>query len=43
MNWTTLVSAEELARHLSDPQLRIVDARFVLGGAAPEAGEAAWR
>ena len=43
MNWTTLVSAQELARHLGDRQLRIVDARFVLAGAAPDAGEAAWR
>jgi len=43
MNLTTLVSAEELARHLGDRQLRIVDARFVLAGAAPDAGEAAWR
>jgi len=43
MNWTTLVSAPELAAHLHDPELRIVDARFVLGGAAPGAGEAAWR
>jgi thiosulfate/3-mercaptopyruvate sulfurtransferase len=43
MNWTTLVAAEELARHLGDRQLRIVDARFVLAGAAPDAGEAAWR
>ena len=43
MNWTTLVSAEELAPLLGDPSLRIVDARFVLGGAAPDAGEAAWR
>ena len=43
MNWETLVPAEELARHLGDPMLRIVDARFVLAGAAPDAGEAAWR
>lgn len=43
MNWTTLVTAEELAARLEDPGLRIVDARFVLAGAAPDAGEAAWR
>ena len=43
MNWTTLVSAEDLAAHLHDPGLRIVDARFVLAGAAAGAGEAAWR
>jgi thiosulfate/3-mercaptopyruvate sulfurtransferase len=43
MNWTTLVSAEALAQHLHDADLRLVDARFVLGGAAPDAGEAAWR
>jgi thiosulfate/3-mercaptopyruvate sulfurtransferase len=43
MNWTTLVSAEELSSNLGDPSLRIVDARFVLAGAAPDAGEAAWR
>ena len=43
MNWTTLVGAEDLAAQLHDPLLRVVDARFVLGGAAPEAGENAWR
>jgi len=43
MNWTTLVSAEELAAQVGDPSLRIVDARFVLGGASVDAGEAAWR
>jgi thiosulfate/3-mercaptopyruvate sulfurtransferase len=42
MNWTTLVSCEQLHAHLHDPSLRIVDARFVLGSAAPDAGEAAW-
>jgi thiosulfate/3-mercaptopyruvate sulfurtransferase len=30
MNWTTLVSTDELAAHLDDPQLRILDARFAL-------------
>lgn len=43
MNWTTLVDANELASQLGDPLLRIVDARFVLAGAAPDAGESAWR
>ncbi len=43
MNWTTLVSAEELAAALHDPSLRIVDARFVLAGGDAEAGERAWR
>jgi thiosulfate/3-mercaptopyruvate sulfurtransferase len=43
MNWTTLVDAGELAARLGDPSLRVVDARFVLAGAAPDAGEAAWR
>ena len=43
MNWTTLVDAHELAAQLADPELRIVDARFVLAAAAPDAGEAAWR
>jgi thiosulfate/3-mercaptopyruvate sulfurtransferase len=43
MKWTTLVGPEELAAHLADPQLRLVDARFVLAGAAPDAGETAWR
>jgi thiosulfate/3-mercaptopyruvate sulfurtransferase len=43
MNWTTLVSAQDLAARLGDPSLRIVDARFVLGGASADAGEDAWR
>lgn len=43
MNWTTLVSAEDLAALLPAPDLRIVDARFVLAGANPGAGEAMWR
>jgi thiosulfate/3-mercaptopyruvate sulfurtransferase len=43
MNWTTLVSAQELATQLGAPGLCIVDARFVLAGADPEAGERAWR
>jgi thiosulfate/3-mercaptopyruvate sulfurtransferase len=43
MDWTTLVSAGALASRLGDPQLRIVDARFVLAGADPDAGARAWR
>jgi thiosulfate/3-mercaptopyruvate sulfurtransferase len=43
MNWSTLVGAQELAARLGDPGLRVVDARFVLAGADPGAGEAAWR
>lgn len=43
MNWTTLVSAEQLAAQLGRPELRLVDTRFVLAGADPEAGERAWR
>jgi thiosulfate/3-mercaptopyruvate sulfurtransferase len=43
MNWTSLVSAEDLAARLDAPELRIVDARYVLGGADPGAGERAWR
>lgn len=41
MNWTTLVSAEQLCHALADPDLRIVDTRFVLGDS--EAGERAWQ
>lgn len=40
MNWTTLVDPAELALHLDDPDLRIVDARFVLTD--PAAGRAAY-
>jgi thiosulfate/3-mercaptopyruvate sulfurtransferase len=43
MNWTTLVSADNLSAQLSAPGLRVVDARFVLAGADPEAGQHAWR
>ncbi len=43
MDWTTLVSADALSARLGDPALRIVDARFVLAGADPGAGERAWR
>ena len=43
MNWTTLVSPQALAAALGDPSLRVVDARFVLAGADPGAGERGWR
>ncbi|OGT58730.1 MAG: sulfurtransferase [Gammaproteobacteria bacterium RIFCSPHIGHO2_12_FULL_63_22] len=43
MNWTTLVSCEDLAASLQSPELRIVDARFVLAGADPGGGESLWR
>jgi len=43
MNWTTLVSVDELAASLDAPDLRLVDARFVLAGADPGAGAQAWR
>ena len=43
MNWTTLVSAEDLAAALRDPALVIVDCRHVLAGADPGAGERAWQ
>lgn len=41
MNWNTIVSAEELLRHLGDPDLVLVDARFALGDA--QAGEQTWQ
>jgi thiosulfate/3-mercaptopyruvate sulfurtransferase len=40
MNWTTLVSVDELRGRLADPDLVVVDARFALGD--PNGGEAAW-
>ena len=40
MNWTTLVSAADLAGALEDPRLRLVDARAVLTD--PAAGRAAY-
>ncbi len=43
MNWTALVSCEDLAAKLQSPILRIVDARFVLAGGDPGAGELQWR
>jgi thiosulfate/3-mercaptopyruvate sulfurtransferase len=41
MNWNTIVSAEALLLELGNPDLIIVDARFVLGDA--QAGEQAWQ
>ena len=43
MNWTNLVSAQALAAALAAPDLKIVDARFVLAGADPGAGERDWQ
>ena len=43
MNWTTLVSCEDLNAALGAPGLVIVDARFVFAGADPDAGERSWR
>lgn len=43
MNWTTLVSPETLVHTLGREELRIVDARYVMGSAAPDAGRQAWR
>ncbi|WP_146910208.1 sulfurtransferase [Arenimonas daejeonensis] len=43
MNWTTLVSAEDLAAAYGDPSLVVVDCRHVLAGADPGAGERAWQ
>ena len=43
MNWTSLVDARSLGEALGAPDLRIVDARFVLAGADADAGERAWR
>ena len=42
MNWTTLVEAADLASALGDPALRVVDARFVMLNAAPDAGRTAY-
>jgi thiosulfate/3-mercaptopyruvate sulfurtransferase len=41
MNWDTIISAEELAKHLDNPDVVIVDARFALSD--PQAGELAWQ
>jgi thiosulfate/3-mercaptopyruvate sulfurtransferase len=43
MDWRTLVDAETLAARIGDAHLRLVDARFVLAGGDPAAGERAWR
>jgi len=43
MNWTTLVSCEQLRDELGAPGLVIVDARFVFAGADADAGENSWR
>jgi thiosulfate/3-mercaptopyruvate sulfurtransferase len=45
MNWTTLVSCEDLQAALGTPGLAIVDARFVLSTAPTDvdAGERTWR
>lgn len=42
MNWTTLVDAAALSNALDDPELRLVDARFVMLNAAPDAGRHAY-
>lgn len=42
MNWTTLVDAPTLSAALGDPDLRLVDARFVMLNAAPDAGRQAY-
>jgi thiosulfate/3-mercaptopyruvate sulfurtransferase len=42
MNWTTLVDAAALSAALGDPALRLVDARFVMLNAAPDAGRQAY-
>lgn len=42
MNWTTLVDALTLSAALDDPDLRLVDARFVMLNAAPDAGRQAY-
>lgn len=42
MNWTTLVSAEDLLARLGEPDLVLVDCRNVAGGADTQAGREAW-
>jgi len=42
MSWTTLVYATALSAALGDPDLRLVDARFVMLNAAPDAGRQAY-
>jgi thiosulfate/3-mercaptopyruvate sulfurtransferase len=43
MNWTTLVSCEQLREALGADGLVIVDARFVFASADADAGERSWR
>jgi thiosulfate/3-mercaptopyruvate sulfurtransferase len=43
MDWTTLVGVDDLAAHLGQPGLVLVDCRNVAGGADTGAGRAAWR
>ncbi|MDY0021140.1 sulfurtransferase [Arenimonas caeni] len=43
MNWTTLVSVDELAAALGRPGLVLVDCRNVAGGTDTGAGREAWR
>ncbi|WP_225583724.1 sulfurtransferase [Pseudoxanthomonas sp. PXM02] len=42
MNWTTLVDTTALSAALGDPALRVVDARFVMLNAPPDAGRQAY-
>jgi thiosulfate/3-mercaptopyruvate sulfurtransferase len=42
VNWTTLVDVASLSSVLADPDLRLVDARFVMLNAAPGAGRQAY-
>ncbi|KRA51956.1 sulfurtransferase [Pseudoxanthomonas sp. Root630] len=42
MNWTALVDADTLSTVLGAPGLRLVDARFVMLNAAPDAGRQAY-
>ena len=42
MNWTALVDAQTLLAAIGAPDLRLVDARFVMLNAAPDAGRQAY-
>jgi thiosulfate/3-mercaptopyruvate sulfurtransferase len=42
MHWTSLVDADALSVALGDPSLRLVDARFVMLNAEPDAGHRAY-
>lgn len=42
MNWTALVDAQALLAAIGAPDLRLVDARFVMLNAAPDAGRQAY-